>query len=130
MTAHALWMPTTITIEPEVRTRRDPDASDFAVWIDPDYEDALPGVRKLPTQEPDVGVALDRSVQEHIHRQWEDLLGDRKRLAGSRAAAVVAAEYGVERLADTPVKDLQGVLDASPMLAKRWRRERASLVPQ
>ena len=105
-------------------------ASDFAVWVDPEYEGQLPGVQNLPTQEPDVGLALDQSVQEHIHKQWMDLMGDRKRLAGSRAATVVANEYGVDRLSDTPLKDLQGVLDASPLLAKRWRRERAALVPR
>ena len=118
------------SLAPILRTRRDPEASDFAVWIAPEYEDALPDVRDLPTGEPDVGIELDEEVQEHIHRRWKDLLGDRKRLAGSRAAEVVAEEYGVERLADTPLKDLQGVLDAAPTLAKRWRRERASLLPR
>ncbi|HEX2022221.1 MAG TPA: NYN domain-containing protein [Candidatus Thermoplasmatota archaeon] len=117
------------SLAPVIRTRRDPEASDFAVWVDPAHERDLPRADNLPTQEPDVGVALDRTVQEHIHNEWEDLLGDRKRLAGSRAAEVVAGEYGVERLADTPLKDLQGVLDAAPLLAKRWRRERAALVP-
>jgi uncharacterized protein (TIGR00288 family) len=118
------------SLAPIVRTRRDPEASDFAVWVDPAYEDILPrNAHDLPTEEPDVGVALDPAVQDHIHRQWTDLLGDRKRLAGSRAAQVVADEYGVERLGDTPLKDLQGVLDASPALSKKWRRERASLVP-
>ena len=86
-------------------------------------------MRDLPTEEPPLGLELDENVQAHIHSRWKDLLGDRKRLAGSRAAEVVAQEYGVERLADTPVKDLQGVLDAAPHLAKRWKRERASLVP-
>ena len=117
-------------LAPILRTRRDPDASDFAVWVDREHEDLLQGIRDLPTEVPDVGVELDESIQEHIHDQWEELLGDRKRLAGSRAAQVVAEEYGVERLADTPLKDLQGVLDAAPLLAKRWRRERASLVPR
>jgi uncharacterized protein (TIGR00288 family) len=118
------------SLAPILRTRRDPEASDFAVWIDPQYEDQLPDSRDLPTGEPDVGIALDEEVQEHIHRRWEDLLGDRKRLAGSRAAEVVAEEYGVERLGDTPLKDLQGVLDAAPLLAKRWKRERAALLPR
>jgi uncharacterized protein (TIGR00288 family) len=118
------------SLAPILRTRRDPEASDFAVWIDPAYEDQLPNDRDLPTGEPDVGIALDEEVQEHIHRRWEDLLGDRKRLAGSRAAEVVAEEYGVDRLADTPLKDLQGVLDAAPLLAKRWKRERAALLPR
>lgn len=118
------------SLQPIVRTRRDPDASDFAVWIDSDYEDLLPRGEDLPLEEPEIGLALDEEVQEHIDRRWEELLGDRKKLAGSRAAEVVAEEYGVDRLADTPLKDLQGVLDAAPMLAKRWRRERASLVPR
>ena len=118
------------SLAPIIRTRRDPEASDFAVWIDSEYEDLLPNARDLPTGEPDVGIALDEEVQEHIHRRWDELLGDRKRLAGSRAAEVVAEEYGVERLADTPLKDLQGVLDAAPLLAKRWKRERAALVPR
>ncbi|MEA3202211.1 MAG: hypothetical protein QOE90_3639 [Thermoplasmata archaeon] len=117
------------SLAPIIRTRRDPDASDFAVWVDPAYEAELPNVRDLPTEVPPVGVELDEDVQVHIHRRWKDLLGDRKRLAGSRAAEVVAEEYGVERLADTPLKDLQGVLDAAPELARRWKRERASLVP-
>lgn len=118
------------SLAPVIRTRRDPDASDFAVWVDAEYADDLPDVRGVPTEEPDVGVALDPSVQAHIDRRWNELLGDRKRLAGSRAAEVVAEEYGVDRLADTPLKDLQGVLDAAPSLAKRWKRERAALVPR
>lgn len=118
------------SLAPILRTRRDPEASDFAVWVDPEYERIIPDARNIPTQEPDVGLALDQSVQDHIHKQWEDLMGNRKRLAGSRAATVVANEYGVERLSDTPLKDLQGVLDAAPLLAKRWRRERASLIPR
>ncbi|GEM_PF-5376144 len=117
------------SLAPIIRTRRDPDASDFAVWVDPEHESELPNVRDLPTEMPNVGVELDEEVQAHLHRQWKELLGDRKRLAGSRAAEVVAEEYGVERLADTPLKDLQGVLDAAPELAKRWKRERAALVP-
>lgn len=121
------------SLSPIIRTRRDPDASDFAVWVDQAYENELEGVRnvdRLPTEEPDVGLALDKSVQDHIHRRWLELMGDRKRLAGSRAAEVVAEEYGVDRLADTPLKDLQGVLDAAPMLEKRWKRERAALIPR
>lgn len=117
------------SLAPIIRTRRDPDASDFAVWVDPDFEAELPNLRDLPTEMPPVGLELDDQVQRHIHRKWEELLGDRKRLAGSRAAEVVAEEYGVERLADTPLKDLQGVLDAAPYLVKRWKRERAALVP-
>lgn len=117
------------SLAPMIRTRRDPDASDFAVWLDPEYEHVVPHLENMPTEEPDIGVALDPAVQDHIDKQWADLLGSRKRLAGSRAAQVVADEYGVERLADTPLKDLQGVLDAAPMLARRWKRERASLVP-
>ena len=117
-------------LAPVIRTRRDPEASDFAVWVDPEYENVLPHAQNMLAQEPDVGVALDASVQENIHKQWSDLLGGRKRLAGSRAAQVVAEEYGVERLGDTPLKDLQGVLDAAPLLAKRWKRERAALVPR
>lgn len=118
------------SLAPILRTRRDPEASDFAVWVDPEYEDVVGDARDLPTGEPDVGIALDEEVQQHIHGRWIELMGDRKRLAGSRAAEVVAEEYGVDRLADTPLKDLQGVLDASPMLAKRWKRERAALVPR
>jgi len=117
------------SLAPIIRTRRDPDASDFAVWVDPEFERLVPHIENMPTEEPDVGVALDPAVQNHIDKQWADLLGNRKRLAGSRAAQVVADEYGVERLSDTPLKDLQGVLDAAPMLARRWKRERASLVP-
>lgn len=127
---HSSFLKFIESLQPAIRTRRDPDASDFAVWVDSDYEDVLPSLRDLPTEEPNVGVALDQSVQEHIHRRWDELLGDRKRLAGSRAATVVAEEYGVDRLSDTPLKDLQGVLDAAPILAKRWKRERASLVPR
>ena len=118
------------SLAPIIRTRRDPDASDFAVWVDPEYEHLLPHAEDVPTEEPEVGVELDQDVQRHIDKLWADLLGDRKRLAGSRAAQVVADEYGVERLSDTPLKDLQGVLDAAPMLAKHWKRERASLVPR
>ncbi|HUR70226.1 MAG TPA: NYN domain-containing protein [Candidatus Thermoplasmatota archaeon] len=120
------------SLGPVIRARRDPDASDFVVWVDSAYEDALPRetVRDVPTEEPDVGPELDVDIQAHIHRKWKDLMADRKRLAGSRAAEVVAEEYGVERLADTPLKDLQGVLDAAPELAKRWQRERASLIPR
>lgn len=118
------------SLAPVIRTRRDPDASDFAVWVDAEYAEAIPETRGVPTEEPDVGVALDPAVQDHIDRRWAELLGDRKRLAGSRAAEVVAEEYGVDRLSDTPLKDLQGVLDAAPLLSKRWKRERAALVPR
>jgi uncharacterized protein (TIGR00288 family) len=120
------------SLGPVIRARRDPDASDFVVWVDSAHEDLLPRerARDFPTEQPDVGPELDVDIQAHIHRRWKDLMGDRKRLAGSRAAEVVAEEYGVERLADTPLKDLQGVLDASPELEKRWRRERASLLPR
>lgn len=118
------------SLQPMIRTRRDPDASDFAVWIDPEYEDQLPSTLGIAIEEPDVGVELDEAVQRHIDQKWGDLLGERKRLAGSRAAEVVAEEYGVERLADTPLKDLQGVLDAAPWLAKRWKRDRASVIPR
>lgn len=120
------------SLAPVIRMRRDPDASDFVVWVDSAYEDSLPRdmVREVPTEEPDVGPELDVDIQAHIHRRWKELMAERKRLAGSRAAEVVAEEYGVERLADTPLKDLQGVLDAAPELAKRWRRERASLIPR
>jgi uncharacterized protein (TIGR00288 family) len=121
------------SLAPIIRSRRDPDASDFVVWVDSQYEDVLPrgvSASDLPTEEPETGVELDVDIQAHIHRRWKDLMADRKRLAGSRAAEVVAEEYGVERLADTPLKDLQGVLDAAPELAKRWQRERASLIPR
>ena len=119
------------SLGPVIRARRDPEASDFVVWVDSAYEDILPrNVDDLPTEEPELGFELDTEVQRHIDRRWTELLGDRKRLAGSRAAEVVAEEYGVERLGDTPLKDLQGVLDASPMLAKHWKRDRASLVPR
>ena len=127
---HSSFLKFIESLQPVIRARRDPDASDFVVWVDPAYEEILPRNTDVPTEEPDVGVELDEDVQVLIHRRWKDLLGDRKRLAGSRAAEVVAEEYGVERLADTPLKDLQGVLDAAPELAKRWRRERASLVPR
>jgi len=119
------------SLQPVIRARRDPEASDFVVWVDSAYEDILPrNVADLPTEEPELGFELDEEVQVHIHRRWKELLADRKRLAGSRAAEVVAEEYGVERLADTPLKDLQGVLDAAPELAKRWKRDRAALVPR
>jgi uncharacterized protein (TIGR00288 family) len=124
---HSSFLKFIESLAPVIRTRRDPEASDFAVWVDPAFENVVPHASDLPTEEPDVGVALDPAVQQHIDREWTELLGDRKRLAGSRAAQVVADEYGVERLADTPLKDLQGVLDAAPMLARRWRRDRASL---
>lgn len=127
---HSSFLKFIESLQPVIRTRRDPDASDFAVWVDAEYEEVLPSLRDLPTEVPNVGVALDATVQEHIHSRWDELLGDRKRLAGSRAATVVAEEYGVDRLSDTPLKDLQGVLDAAPILAKRWKRERASLVPR
>jgi uncharacterized protein (TIGR00288 family) len=128
---HSSFIKFVESLSPIVRARRDPQASDFVVWVDGEYEDILPrNVEDFPTEEPDVGVELDAEVQRHIDKRWDDLLGDRKRLAGSRAAEVVAQEYGVERLADTPLKDLQGVLDAAPMLANRWRRDRASLVPR
>ena len=129
---HSSFLKFIESLSPIIRARRDPQASDFVVWVDAEYEDMLPrGVAEdLPTEEPDVGLELDGEVQRHIDRRWDELLGDRKRLAGSRAAEVVAEEYGVERLADTPLKDLQGVLDAAPLLAKRWRRDRASLVPK
>lgn len=127
---HSSFLKFIESLAPIIRARRDPQASDFVVWVDSEYEELLPHNREnLPTEEPDIGLELDESVQVHIHRRWKELLGDRKRLAGSRAAEVVAEEYGVERLADTPLKDLQGVLDAAPELAKRWKRERASLVP-
>ena len=119
------------SLGPVIRARRDPEASDFVVWVDSAYEDILPrNVADLPTEEPELGFELDDEVQHHIDKRWAELLGDRKRLAGSRAAEVVAEEYGVERLADTPLKDLQGVLDAAPLLAKQWKRDRASLVPR
>ena len=119
------------SLAPVIRARRDPEASDFVVWVDSAYEDILPrNVQDLPTEEPELGFELDEDVQAHIHKRWKELMADRKRLAGSRAAEVVADEYGVERLADTPLKDLQGVLDAAPELAKRWKRDRASLVPR
>ena len=127
---HSSFLKFIESLAPVIRTRRDPDASDFAVWVDAEYADTLPEMRGVPTEEPDVGVALDPAVQQHIDRKWTDLLGDRKRLAGSRAAEVVAEEYGVDRLSDTPLKDLQGVLDAAPTLARRWKRERAALVPR
>jgi uncharacterized protein (TIGR00288 family) len=117
------------SLAPIIRTRRDPDASDFAVWVDPEYEDTIPSGQDIPTEEPEFGVELDPEVQRHIDKRWAELLGDRKRLAGSRAAEVVADEYDVDRLSDTPLKDLQGVLDAAPLLAKHWKRDRAALVP-
>lgn len=128
---HSSFLKFIESLQPIIRARRDPDASDFVVWVDPAYEDILPrSMENVPTEEPNVGVELDEEIQVLIHRRWKELLADRKRLAGSRAAEVVAEEYGVERLADTPLKDLQGVLDAAPELAKRWRRERASLLPR
>lgn len=128
---HSSFLKFIESLAPIIRARRDPEASDFVVWVDSAYQDVLPqSAEDLPTEEPDIGLELDESVQVMIHRRWKELLAERKRLAGSRAAEVVAEEYGVERLADTPLKDLQGVLDAAPELAKRWRRERASLVPR
>lgn len=118
------------SLAPIIRLRRDPEASDFAVWIDPQYEKQVPAAVRTIVNEPEPDLALDSSVQEHIHKEWLELMGDRKRLAGSRAAAVVAHEYGVDRLGETPLKDLQGVLDASPILSKRWRRDKASLIPR
>lgn len=131
------------SLAPVIETKTAKERSDFVVEVADAYEDqveaaleALDAQQQSASEGPggrggDVGtdgILLDKSVQDRIHQEWSQLAGKNGRLAGSKAGSVVAAEYGVDRLTDTPLQSLDGILDAAPELAKKWRRDRSTMV--
>lgn len=125
------------SLEPMIKTEHDPDASDFQVWVDPAYEELAAEIRKeqrgessptLPVPEDDEegDVTLAKDVQKEIHKEWTQMANDGK-LQGSKAAGVISDAYGVSRLGETPLGNLEGVLEAAPLLRKHWDRDGAVL---
>lgn len=120
------------SLTPVIHTETDPERSDFLVWIDDDYEDAAwAAVEAHQTGSDKVSsngqIVLTEEVQARIDQAWEDL-AKRGRVSTSKAGSAVAEEYGVDHLGDTPLGSIDGVLEAAPGLARKWRRERSVLV--
>ncbi|MBW3581742.1 MAG: NYN domain-containing protein [Euryarchaeota archaeon] len=121
------------SLSPVIHTETDPERSDFLVWIDEAYEDmaweTVEGEEPAtPAAAAAEGVVLAEDVQDRINSDWARLAGKSGRLPASRAGKVVAEEYGVDRLQDTPLASLDAVLAAAPKLKKRWKREKNTMV--
>lgn len=126
------------SLAPRIRSKQAEDASDFVVWdaehetprahaghaADATSEDAAGEAEEAP------GGALSAGVQRAIDEAWVVAAGGRRRLSGRRAADTVSREYGVSKLADTPLGSLEGVFRAAPWLASRWKREGAWVAPR
>ncbi len=110
------------SLAPVVRAKHANDVSDFVVWVDPQFEDVARHVVQSGGQDASRPV-LDEDVQRHIDQTWRGMLGGRKRLQGRKAAEAVSLEYGVTKLSETPLGDLDGVLAAAPTLTAKWKRE-------
>lgn len=115
------------SLKPFVRVGRADDVSDFVVEVDPEWEGAARKAAGATNGGSHAASrALSREIQERIHDAWTGAARN-GHLSGRRAASVVAEMYGVNRLADTPLEDLTGVLAASPLLAERWRKDGPNL---
>ncbi len=108
------------SLAPVIATETDEERSDFLVWIEEPYEEQAWQVVEQDAMPADV--VLSEEVQARLDKQWLNAEKDGL-LFGKNAAAAVAAEYGVQRLDETPLGDLDGVLQAAPQLAAKWRRE-------
>lgn len=121
------------SLSPIVRAKHASDVSDFIVWVDPAHEDLAQRILAEGSQSRVSASGkplLDEEVQRHIDAVWRKLMGGKKRLAGRRAAEAVSLEYGVTKLSDTPLGDLDGVLESAPGLAEKWKRDGSYLVPK
>jgi uncharacterized protein (TIGR00288 family) len=115
------------SLAPVIGTETDEDRSDFLVWIEEPYEEeAWQAVQE--DSMPSDKLTLSEDVQERIGTEWEKSAKN-GRLSGTQAGAVVAREYGVDKLSETPLGNLDGVLAAAPKLKSRWKREGRHLKP-
>jgi hypothetical protein len=115
------------SLKPILRVGRADDVSDFVVTVDPDYERLAQSAAGRLHGANGGDTRLSPEVQERIDEAW-GRASHNGRLSGRRAATVVAEMYGVNRLADTPLESLSGVLEGAPGLARRWSQEGPNLV--
>lgn len=116
------------SLAPVIGTETDEERSDFLVWIEEPYEEeAWRAVQE--DSMPSDKVLLSEEVQVSIDEQWRKAAKN-GRLPGTQAGSVVALEYGVERLSETPLGSLDEVLKAAPRLAAKWKREGRHLKPK
>ncbi len=116
------------SLAPAIGTETDEERSDFLVWIEEPYEEEAWEVVQEDSMPAD-RVQLSEDVQGRIDEQWEKGAKNGS-LTGTQAGAVVAQEYGVDKLSETPLGSLDGVLKAAPKLAAKWRREGRHLKPR
>jgi uncharacterized protein (TIGR00288 family) len=79
---------------------------------------------------PANGAGSDPSVwAPRVDAAWSNKAGSPgQSVSGSAAASAVAKALGYEKLSDSPYKTLQRLLDSSPLLNSRWRRERSKII--
>ncbi|MHB8586209.1 MAG: NYN domain-containing protein [Thermoplasmatota archaeon] len=115
------------SLKPVLRVGRADDVSDFVVSVNPEYEAAIGSVTGRPGPRTAAAPLLSDDIQERIDDAWRRA-SHNGRLSGRRAATAVAEMYGVNRLADTPLENLAGVLACAPKLAQRWQQEGPNLL--
>lgn len=67
-------------------------------------------------------------VWHQIDAEWSKRVGKGGKLTGPTAAIQAAKVLGVDKLSLSPYKKLQGLLDVSDYLSKKWRRDKNTII--